>query len=183
MSVHVLAQKNLYVVAIIGSVAAVAIAAFVLVFFMQGAKLAVSPVAEQDGSSSAAGNVTNTSTNTSSTFTGFKTAAVATSLECHDDSSSGTTVVVSAKLADQSSGRGIPGKQMIFTILPGNPVGILPTDESGQASMSLDLSKFSKEKPAVFVFFDGDEEYEFSSCRIDVVAPQVSAGELAATNS
>jgi hypothetical protein len=49
--------------------------------------------------------------------------------------------------------------------------------------MSLDLSKFSKEKSSVFVFFDGDGQYEFSSCRIDVVAPQVSAAELAAANS
>ncbi|AIC15265.1 hypothetical protein NVIE_1060 [Nitrososphaera viennensis EN76] len=183
VSTHTLAQKkNLQKKAVIagGVASVVALAALASVLFAQeGAKPVVPSSENEDDDNNNGSSNSNNSTVTTSAVT--KTAA-ATSLECHNDPSAGTAMVVSAKLADQSSGRGIPGKQMIFTILPGNPVAILPTDDSGQASVSLDASEFSKERSSVFIFFDGDEEYEFSSCRIDVVTSQVPTDEPA-TNS
>ncbi|AIF84448.1 hypothetical protein NTE_02396 [Candidatus Nitrososphaera evergladensis SR1] len=176
-------QKNLQKAVIAGGTAALAVAivAFALVFFAQGAKPSV-PASEEVDDNNDNYNNGSASDNTSTTTTTVvgKTAS-ATSLECHNDSQAGTTtIVISAKLADKSSGHGVPGKQVIFTILPGNPVAVLSTDSLGQASVSLNASEFSEERSAVFIFFDGDEEYEFSSCRLDIVTPHASPGEPAA---
>jgi hypothetical protein len=104
-------------------------------------------------------------------------------LECRlDYTSSPGAVVASARLVDQSSGHGIAGKQMIFTILPGNPADISLTNDIGVASTSLGMSRFSNDKSTLFVFFDGDKEYEFSSCKVDIETAKFVAGE-ASTNS
>jgi hypothetical protein len=174
-----LVLKNLQKAVIAGGVASAVVLVALALALMQGTKPVPASV-EENG----ANDNNNTGTTAATTAVVSKTAAAPTSLECHNDSSAGTTavVVVSAKLADQASGRGIPGKQMIFTILPGNPVAISPTDGAGQVSVSMNASEFSKERSSVFIFFDGDRDYEFSSCRIDIVTPQVSTGEVAANS-
>lgn len=169
-------QKYLQKAVIAGGAASVVVLVSLTLVLMQGAKPVPASVNENGASDN------NTGTTAAAAI--VSKIAAPTSLECHNDSPAGTTtvVVVSAKLAEQSSGKGIQGKQVIFTILPGNPVAISPTDGSGQVSVSLNASEFSKERSALFIFFDGDRDYEFSSCRIDIVSPQVSTGEVAANS-
>lgn len=173
-------QRAILIVAA-GGIAAVSIAALVVLsqaFFTQDAGQ-VAPMLEKDNDENK-----DVSRGNSSAGTGpagkITAAAATTSLQCHDDTAAAGAdeMIISATLADRSSGRGIPGKQVVFTILPGNPVAVLPTDGSGKASLSLNATEFSNREPAVFAFFDGDKEYEFSSCRIDIVKPpQAAAGD------
>ncbi|HVX03461.1 MAG TPA: hypothetical protein VHA09_09945 [Nitrososphaera sp.] len=168
--------------------AVITIVATLALFFIQGSEQVAPALGiDEDNNNNKDAGYNN---NSASVNPVYKAAATATSLECHRDDSpppaetttTTKTVVISAKLADRSDGRGIPDKQVIFTILPGNPVATLPTDASGQASISLNSSEFNAGRHTLFIFFDGDRGYEFSSCRIDIMAPQAPAGETALAN-
>lgn len=88
-------------------------------------------------------------------------------LECQlERSLDGDSAEVSAKLVEKDTGEGISGRHLLLVALPGNPVAESLTDQTGEAKVSVDLSAFDTRPSSMFMFFDGDDKYSFSSCEI-----------------
>lgn len=88
-------------------------------------------------------------------------------LECRlEKSADGGSASVSAKLVDKATGVGIADRQLLIVVLPGNPVADSFTDQSGEAKALVDLSEFGSKPSSMFIFFDGDNKHDFTSCEI-----------------
>lgn len=87
-------------------------------------------------------------------------------LECQlEKSADNSSADVTARLVDESTGKGIADRQLLIVVMPGNPIAESMTDNSGEVKVSIDLSGFDGSE-SMFIFFDGDDKYDFSSCEI-----------------